>query len=124
MALIIKCKNDVETIAYGIEDKTAFEFEGHWYFDPEAVNMEHLIVTKRTYNCPYKGLCYWIDLETDSVQASNIGWVYHIPLTGYEFIKDKIAFFARDTTGTLAVRSEGDHEITLPPEQADTGDTP
>ncbi len=106
MPLIIKSRNDGKTIAYGMEDQTVFEFEGNWYFDSEAVNMDHLIVTQRTYTCPYKGLCYWIDLETDDGPVSNIGWVYRLPLTGYEFIKDKIAFYARDTSGTLAVKSD------------------
>jgi uncharacterized protein (DUF427 family) len=32
-------------------------FEGAWYFDPTAVDMTHLIVTERTYTCPYKGVC-------------------------------------------------------------------
>ena len=64
--------------------------------------MEHLVITERTYNCPYKGVCLWIDLVSPDKTARNIGWVYREPYPTYDFIKGKIAFYASDTDGTIA----------------------
>lgn len=105
MPLIIKEKNSEAVIASGSpSDETARVFEGNWYFDPKVVDMAHLVVTDRTYTCPYKGVCFWIDLESPNLSAKNIGWVYNTPKPGFEMIKDQIGFYARDTAGTLAVR--------------------
>jgi uncharacterized protein (DUF427 family) len=86
------------------ETNDVFKFEGNWYFDARSVDFTNLKVTERTYTCPYKGMCYWIDLETpEGINAQNIGWVYRQPKPGYENITDKIAFYARDTSGTTSV---------------------
>lgn len=107
MSLIIKEKGTDAIIAQGSpSDNSARVFEGNWYFDPKNVKMDHLKVTDRTYTCPYKGVCYWIDLESPETSARNVGWVYNTPKPGYEMIKDQIAFYARDTAGTLAQRTE------------------
>lgn len=90
-------------IAEGSEP-AVLEFEGNWYFDPSNVRMDGLVVTDRTYVCPYKGVCYWVDLQRDEVQARNIGWVYRDPKPGYENIRDRFGFYARETSGTLATR--------------------
>ncbi len=89
-------------IAEGTVGKTVRIFENHWYFDPSVVDMEHLIITERTYHCPYKGVCLWIDLISPDKTARNIGWVYHDPFPTYDFIRDQIAFYASDTDGTIA----------------------
>jgi uncharacterized protein (DUF427 family) len=109
--LVIKLKTTGEIIAKGAEDKNVRQFEGHWYFVPEVVNTTYLKVTDRTYTCPYKGVCYWIDLEAPGVYAKNIAWVYRQPQPGYEFIKDQLGFYARDTSGTKAVEVTGTEEI-------------
>ncbi|MBI5666817.1 MAG: DUF427 domain-containing protein [Chloroflexi bacterium] len=105
MSLIIKERVSGMVIAAGSEDDSARVFEGNWYFAPEAVNMAHLKISDRTYTCPYKGTCFWIDLEPPSgVRTQNVGWVYRQPKPGYEFIKDQIGFYARSTPGTVAER--------------------
>lgn len=105
MTLIIKERPTGAIIASGDENRTVREFEGNWYFAPETVNMDHLTITTRTYNCPYKGTCYWIDLETpDGFRAQNIAWVYQQPKPGYEFIQNQIGFYARSTAGTVPER--------------------
>jgi uncharacterized protein (DUF427 family) len=105
MPLVIKQKGSDAVIASGSpSDNTARVFEGNWYFAPSAVDMAHLVVTDRIYTCPYKGDCFWIDLEAPGLSAKNIGWVYQNPKPGFEMIKDQIAFYARDTAGTVAVR--------------------
>lgn len=109
MPLTIKEKGSDAVIASGSpSDNTARVFEGNWYFDPKVVNMEHLVVTERTYTCPYKGVCFWVDLEAPGLSAKNIAWIYNNPKPGFEMIKDQVAFYARDTAGTLAVREASD----------------
>lgn len=103
MELIIKERSNGSIVASGEENRNVRVFEGHWYYAPEAVQMGHLKVTERTYTCPYKGVCYWIDLETPAGDTfRNVGWVYRKPKPGYEFITDEIGFYARPTSGTLA----------------------
>ena len=106
MSLIVKENRSGEVLASGEEDETVRVFEGNWYFSPDAVDMRYLHVTERTYTCPYKGVCYWIDLDAPDNSARNIGWVYNDPKAGYEFIKDQIAFYARPTAGTIPERGE------------------
>jgi uncharacterized protein (DUF427 family) len=106
MRYSIKKRNDGELIASGEPEKEVLAFEGNWYFDPQVVNMQHLKVTDRTYTCPYKGTCYWIDLEAPNTKARNIAWVYNNPKPGYEFIKDQIGFYVRTTEGTVAVQEQ------------------
>jgi uncharacterized protein (DUF427 family) len=109
MPLVIKEKNSQQVIAAGSpSDDTARVFEGNWYFDPKVVDMSHLVVTERTYTCPYKGVCFWIDLEAPGQSAKNIAWVYNNPKPGFEMIKDQIGFYARDTAGTVAVRESAE----------------
>ena len=106
MTFIVKERTNGEIIAAAQDNHTVRVFEGNWYFKPEAVNMQHLKVTDRTYTCPYKGVCYWIDLETsDGVMAQNVAWVYRNPKPTYEFIKDQIAFYTRPTTGTVSEKT-------------------
>jgi uncharacterized protein (DUF427 family) len=105
MPLIIREKNSEAVIAEGSPgDQTARVFEGNWYFDPSVVDMSHLKVTERTYTCPYKGVCFWIDIDSPNVKAQNIAWVYENPKPGFEMIKHQIGFYSRDTAGTIAVK--------------------
>jgi len=105
MTYTIKDRNSHEIIAEGPDgeaEDSVRVLEGSWYFKPTQVDMTHLVMTERTYNCPYKGICHWIDLDSPTTQARNIAFVYKSPMTGYEFIKDRIAFYGRDTSGTIA----------------------
>jgi uncharacterized protein (DUF427 family) len=70
----------------------ALQLEGGYYFGPDQVVQDHLIVTQRTYTCPYKGTCQWIDLESPTGIIHDVGWIYTRPLPGYEYIQDKLAF--------------------------------
>jgi uncharacterized protein (DUF427 family) len=103
MTVVIKEVATSAVIAQGEENVQVRPFEGNWYFEPEAVDMSKLVITSRTYTCPYKGTCYWIDLQTSTGNTyTNIGWVYQNPKAGYEFIKDQIAFYDRPTNGTVS----------------------
>ena len=69
-------------------------FEGAWYFERDQVNLTHLRISKRTYTCPYKGVCYWIDMEAPTHQVRDIGFTYFDTKKGYEFIENKIGFLS------------------------------
>lgn len=97
----IKNKFSGEIIASAERLNGVSLFEGAWYFKPEHVDMTHLVVTERTYTCPYKGICYWIDLKTPKNQAENIGFVYFDVNSGYEFIKDQIGFYSGVRPATI-----------------------
>ena len=116
MTLAIKKKSDGAIIAQGSEQqKTAHEFEGNWYFAPDAVDMQYLTVTNRTYTCPYKGTCYWLDMQTPEGRVVNAAWVYDNPKPGYEFIKDQIGFYVRNTEVSLAVSENNQESVPSAP---------
>ncbi|MCK6577347.1 MAG: DUF427 domain-containing protein [Anaerolineae bacterium] len=97
---------DGNIIAQGIQGQDVHEIESGWYFPPEAVDTTHLIVTGRTYTCPYKGVCYWVDMETPDMHVQNVAWVYNQPKRGYEKIKDYIGFSSRGSAGTTVLVEE------------------
>lgn len=106
MRYSIKKKSDNTVIATGEPESTVLDFEGNWYFAPDGVAMQYLKVTERTYTCPYKGVCNWIDLVTPEGKVTNFGWVYPNPKPGYEMIKDRVAVYVRDTYVTKAVEEQ------------------
>ncbi len=106
MTLKIREQKTHAIVASGEPGEDARIFEGYWYFDPESVNMEHLRVTERTYTCPYKGTCFWIDFESPEGTAHDVAWVYREPKEPFAFIKDKIGFYSRNTPVTVAIQEE------------------
>ena len=88
-------------LATAVTDDQVQLFEGAWYFDADAVDMTHLVVSERTYVCPYKGTCYWIDINAPNHQAKNIAFTYFKVNPGYEFIQDKIGFYAGERADTV-----------------------
>jgi uncharacterized protein (DUF427 family) len=99
---VVKDRASNAVIAAGVKDETVRDFEGNWYFSPTVVNMDYLNVTERTYTCPYKGVCFWVDAVSPTGEiARNVAWVYRDPKPGYEFIKDEMGFYARNSSGTL-----------------------
>ena len=105
MQFTVQSRKTGEVLAQGTDGETVRQFEGNVYFAPEAVHTEHLVVTERIYTCPYKGVCYWVDLVSPDARAQNVAWIYRDPKPGYEFIKDQWGFYNRDTSGTQTLRS-------------------
>ena len=105
---VISIKDAVENncLAVGTKDEQVILFEGAWYFDREVVDMTHLFITERTYICPYKGTCYWIDLQLPSGTVQNVAFTYFDVNPGYEFIQDKIGFYAGKRNATIQESSE------------------
>lgn len=83
----------------GVPGHDVIELEGCYYFAPETVNMQNLVVTARTYTCPYKGTCFWIDLATDSGRLENVAFSYHQVSSAYAHLKDRIGFYGRSMRG-------------------------
>ena len=102
--IIDKARN--ECIAQADLDSGVFKFEGNYYFDPDKVQMDHLIVTDRIYVCPYKGNANWVDLHTDSGVIKDVAWIYRDPKPGYGQIKDHVGFYDGSRQGTAAVKDE------------------
>ena len=79
-------------IAQGEEHADVLLLEGSYYFAPEQVDTEHLILTQRAYVCPYKGRCLYLDLHGPDGIIRDVGWIYTQPSPDYDYIRDKIAF--------------------------------
>jgi uncharacterized protein (DUF427 family) len=93
-----------EIVAQGEQDQDAILLEGSFYFEPDQVKQDHLIITVRTYTCPYKGTCQWIDLDSPDGIIQNVGWVYTRPSPKYEYIREKIAFAFGMRPGVMVER--------------------
>src|SRR5687768_1193313 len=99
--LKIKDSSRDQVLAVAEEFNGAFVFEGNYYFAPEHVQSQNLIVTDKLYNCPYKGIANWLDLKTANGKIiEKVAWVYPNPKIGYERIKDHIGFYKGKRMGT------------------------
>ena len=95
MSIVIHEKSSGTVLAKGEPESDALKYEGNWYFKPEAVESAVLAVTDRTYTCPYKGTCHWVDyLGSDGSRVKDVAWVYADPKPGHEMIKDRYGFYA------------------------------
>ncbi len=99
--VVIKNAQTAEILAAGQQPNDVFKFEGNWYFEAEQVTMDNLTITERTYTCPYKGTCNWIDLTTPQGTIQNVAWIYPTPKQGYTQIQNRIAFYNGSRQGTI-----------------------
>ena len=92
------------TLAEADEGAKLAKYEGNWYFDPEAVSAGVLNVTERTYTCPIKGTCNWVDyVGPDGRRVKDVAWVYPEVKAGHELIKGRFGFYAGNRGGTREV---------------------
>ena len=61
MSIVIREKDSGTPLAEAEPGADVLPYEGNLYFDPGAVHQEVLRVTERTYTCPMKGTCHWVD---------------------------------------------------------------
>lgn len=108
MKVQIKAKDTTQAIiAQGdTREGTVRIFENNWYFSPDTVDMTYLVITDRTYKCPYKGVANWLDYHSPTFSAKNVGWIYQEPLPTYNFTKGQIGFYGRDTGGTIIEQTD------------------
>jgi uncharacterized protein (DUF427 family) len=96
MSVIIREKNSKTLLADAREmGKDVVNHEGNLYFDPVAVMPAVLKVTEKTYTCPVKGTCHWVDYQgADGTTVPNVAWVYDAPKPGHEVIKGRFGFYS------------------------------
>jgi uncharacterized protein (DUF427 family) len=77
------------------------KYEGNWYFAPTAVQVDALRITERTYTCPYKGTCNWVDyVGLDGRTVHDVAWVYPQVKPGHEVIQGRYGFYAGSRNAT------------------------
>lgn len=104
MSIAIREKDSGLVLARAEEGDKALKYEGNWYFDPSAVDESVLVVTDRTYTCPVKGTCRWVDfVDPDGRQVKDVAWVYNKTKAGHEAIAGKFGFYAGSRGGTKQV---------------------
>ena len=102
MSITIHEKNSGTTLAEAEVGPSLAQYEGNWYFDPAAVRLDVLRVTERTYTCPYKGTCNWVDyVGPDGRTVQDVGWVYPEVKAGHELIRGRYGFYAGSRGGTV-----------------------
>lgn len=65
------------------------------YYIPIAdIRMEHLSRTTRSTFCEFKGSASYWTIRVGERSAANAAWSYANPISGYEAIRDHLAFYA------------------------------
>jgi uncharacterized protein (DUF427 family) len=101
MSITIREKNSGTPLAEADEGPSLAKYEGNWYFDPTAVRSDLLRVTERTYTCPYKGTCNWVDyVGSDGATVKDVAWIYPEVNPGHELIRGRYGFYAGSRGGT------------------------
>ncbi len=95
MSVIIREKASETVLAEAQQmSKDVINYENNLYFDPGAVTRGVLQVTEKTYTCPSKGTCHWVDYHgADGKTVENVAWVYAAPKAGHEALKDRYGFY-------------------------------
>ena len=104
MTIAILEKESDQVLARGEAGDKVFKYEGNWYFSASAVEQSRLVVTTRTYTCPVKGTCNWVDfVDSGGRTVKDVAWVYPKTLPGHEAIVGKFGFYAGSRNGTKQV---------------------
>jgi uncharacterized protein (DUF427 family) len=70
-------------------------YEGNLYFTPEAVQASSLKISERTYSCPDKGTCNWVDyLGANGRTVFDVAWNYDHAKPRHEAIQGRFGFHA------------------------------
>jgi uncharacterized protein (DUF427 family) len=95
MSIAIREKVSDLVLARGEEGSQVVSYEGSLYFDPSAVDEKLLVTTDRTYTCPFKGVCNWVDfVDPSGRRVQDVAWVYPSTKPGHEIIAGKYGFYA------------------------------
>lgn len=100
MHVTIREDESGDVLAEADEGPGVVRYEGNWYFDADSVDIEHLRVTDRTYTCPMKGTCNWVDAHVDSRTIPDVAWIYPEVNPGHEAIRGRYGFYAGSRGGT------------------------
>jgi uncharacterized protein (DUF427 family) len=92
--IAIKERKSGTVLAEGEPGSGVIEYEGNLYFDPSGVARNALRVTNRTYTCPVKGTCNWVDfVAADGRTVPDVAWVYPQTKAGHEAIQGRYGFY-------------------------------
>jgi uncharacterized protein (DUF427 family) len=105
MAIVIRESSSGVALARGEAGEDVIPYEGNYYFALSAVEQGALRVTDRTYTCPHKGTCNWVDYQApDGRVVPDVAWVYPEVKAGHEAIRGRFGFHAGHRGST---RQEG-----------------
>jgi uncharacterized protein (DUF427 family) len=95
MSIAIREKDSGLVLAKGDEASQVVKYEGNLYFDPSDVDQKLLVTTDRTYTCPIKGTCNWVDfVDPSGRRVKDVAWFYPSTKPGHEAIAGKFGFYA------------------------------
>ena len=95
MSITIRERESGSSLASAEVGPSPAEMKAIWYFDPSAVRADVLRVTERTYTCPIKGTCNWVDyVGPDGRIVKDVAWVYPKVKPGHELIQGRYGFDA------------------------------
>jgi len=94
MAICIFTKSDNTVLVRAESDDQVIKLDGNFYFHPDLVDTSILEITGRTYHCPIKGVCNWIDLVTEKGYVTDASWIYRDTKQGFENINGWYGFYA------------------------------
>jgi uncharacterized protein (DUF427 family) len=105
MSVTIRDRESGTILAEAEVGPSLAKYEGNWYFDPASVQANLLQVTQRTYTCPYKGTCNWVDyLGPDGRTVRDVAWVYPQVKSGHELIQGRFGFYGGNRGETIETR--------------------
>ena len=94
MTICVVRRKDQQILVRADKTDQAIQIDGAYYFHPDIVTLEGLEETDRTYECPHKGTCHWIDLVTKKGVIVDASWQYPEPREGYRHITGWYGFHA------------------------------
>lgn len=86
MAICVVRRKDSKILVRADNADQFTKVDGAYYFHPDIVLLNGLEETGRTYECPHKGTCHWIDLVTEKGVIVDASWQYPNPKKGYQHI--------------------------------------
>lgn len=70
-----------------------------YYLPPQDVRMDHLVPSRRSSYCEWKGAARWFDVAVTDRRAEAAAWVYSQPTADFAAIRDHVAFYAGPMDG-------------------------
>jgi len=67
--------------------------ENNHYFPADSVNMDYLKKNDDTYECSWKGTCYYFDVEVDGEKLNGAAFSYPEPKDAAKNITGRFAFW-------------------------------
>ena len=64
-----------------------------YYIPPEDIQRQCLESSQQATVCEWKGLANYYGVAAGERRVANAAWTYHAPTTGYEAIRDYVAFY-------------------------------